>query len=335
MKILRTLTVFILIVLISVGYGFYNSEGFAHILRAHYSDVSYYYICMKLTKDEPDVIKESQRIVDYIHQNVFTGPFAVKDLPPLNNLIRGIGWCDQVSHLFIRLVEPLDVKGYLVFLNREKDGTGSSPHSVAVITPRTKDTLAYEDFIKEGVVVDALQGVIFRNSSGKEARFRDICSDDILESQQKYFSERSPSRQLYCNMGRAFLSNTPISLASRKRRQFYRYIYPFLPEKIIHLYQEMALNRWYKRSFSDEIDFLYFKARNYHIYERFGKAKGLYDIIIKKSADKKLISECLFFQGMLFYRMRKLDKAKENFEKIIKYYPDSSWFGLAQKWLQE
>jgi len=305
-------------------------------LHEHYPGVSYYYICNKLTKNEPDIARKSQILVDYIHQNVFVGPFKVEDLPPFANLIRGIGWCDQVSHLFIRLIEPLDIRGYLVFLNAEKDGTGSSPHSIAVITLKNKKILPYEEFIKEGVVIDILQGVIFKNSSGREAAFSDICARDVLDSQRKYFTENpSLSYDIYCNKGTPFLSNTPISLDNKKRRIFYKYIYPLLPEKAIYFYQDMVLNLFYKRYYKRELDFLYFKARNYHIYERFHEANKLYGIIIHKSTDVKIISECLFLQGMVFYRIKDFKSAKKSFEEIVKNYPNSPWVKLAQDWLDQ
>ncbi|MFA5142559.1 MAG: tetratricopeptide repeat protein [Candidatus Omnitrophota bacterium] len=332
----KYIILFFAVVFIGAACYIYNSFFFANLLYQHYPGVSYYYIAKKVTKGEPDIIKKSQMLVDYINQNVFTGPFPVKDLPPISNLIRGVGWCDQVSHLFLRLIGPLDVRGYLVFLNRSRDGTGASPHSIAVITPNTKEALGYDDMIKQGVIVDVMQGVIFKNENGGDATFGDVCARNILESQRKYFTGNPGIRyDIYCNKAGIFLYNTPISMASQKRQLFYKYFYSRLPEWAIRLYQDMTLDRWYRRRYPKELGFLYYKARNYHIYERFGEAIKLYDIVIEKTAEKEVAAKCLFFKGMALYRMGRIDAARKEFEKAIKDYPDSPWSSPAGEWLRK
>ncbi|MBL7156897.1 MAG: hypothetical protein ISS92_01910 [Candidatus Omnitrophica bacterium] len=310
-----------------------NNHFFILQLYRHYNGISFYYIATKLTRGESDVLRKLQILVDYVQQNVFNGHFETQDLPPLENLIRGIGWCDQDAHLYVRLIQPLDIRGYLFFL---RNTAGASPHSVAVITPKTKRKLIeYSEIIKEGWVVDAEQGVIFKNKSGQPATFQDIASGNALNSQDKYFIKGVNEYSYYSNEARIFLSNTPISFDNRKRQFFYKYIFPFLPDKVIHIYQNLLLNKWYSKLFKEKNDFLYYKARNYHIYERFSEARKLYETIISTSKDKTMISKCLFFEGMTYFRQKRFDYAKKKFESIIKNYSNSPWFPLAQKWLLE
>ena len=104
----------------------------------HYNGISFYHIATRLTKDKMDTLSKMQALIEYLKENVFTGHFETQDLPPLENLIRGIGWCDQSAHLYLRLIEPLDIRGYLFFL---RNSAGASPHSAAVVTPKTKRRL--------------------------------------------------------------------------------------------------------------------------------------------------------------------------------------------------
>ncbi|MFH0789203.1 MAG: hypothetical protein V2B13_16520, partial [Pseudomonadota bacterium] len=288
-----------------------------------------------MTKDEPDILKKAQILVDYIHQNVFMVALELEDKSELDNLIRGVGVCDQVSKIFIRLTEPLDLRGYLVSFNAKRDGTGISPHSIAVITPKTISSQDYSNLIKEGIVVDVLQGVIFKNKSGKGANFADLSSKNVLNSQRQYFPKPVNYRR-YGNKAKIDLINIPISQDRPETRFFFQYIFPILPEKILYFYQDMILKRLFDGNSKSEIDFLYYKARNYHIYGRFNDAIPLYEMIIQKSHDRIRLSACLFFEGMIYYRQKKYDKAQEKLE-VAGYggHYVTVWAELARDWLKQ
>jgi len=340
MKI-RPVSIFLALTL-ALSIGFYFLVKNTYFLYTHYNGISFYYIATKLTGNEKNTLKKLEILLSYMKENVFCGGgFQVKDLPPLENLIRGLAWCDQASHLYLRLLEPLDIRGYLLFLNDKKDGTGSSPHSVAAITIGRKDMLDFPSITRHGVIVDGEQGVLFKNTSGESATFSDICDHDILESQRKYFIEGANWYDLYCNKARVFLSNTPISKDNLRRRIFYRLIFPLIPEKLIHIYQDMVMDKYHGETFigdldlAKEIDFRYFKARNYHIYGRFEEADELYSYVIENSSDDTMKSGCLFFKGMMGFSAGEFEKAEKDFKKITERYPGSAWAPLAGKWLQK
>lgn len=316
------------LVIFLAGYLLYSSDLFSNILYNHYPGVTYYHICSKVTRGEKDMIKKLELLADYIHANVYVGDFGVRDWPPLDNLVRGVGWCDQSAHLFLRLVEPLDLRGYLVFLNSASDGTGSSPHSVAVVTPDTDDILEYDEFIKKGVIVDTLRGVLFRNGSGLPANFGDICSGDIEELQKHWFTDNPAlGKELYCNKGRAFLSNTPLHRDSRKRRLFYRLFFDFLPDVAFYLYQDITLERCYKKWYPE--NFAYFRARNYHVCRRFEDAIKFYNEYINNGTDEWFIAKSLFFRGIAYWRMNDNVSAMYSFREMVRRCPRSPWTKLA------
>ena len=324
------------ILFISFFYLFYNSSFFARSLYSHYNGITYWHVSNEITGGEDDYIKKLVALNDYVHQNVVRGDyFEVQDLTPLEVLTRGIGFCDQVAHLYIRLIEPLDIRGYLIFLRENPDGTGASPHSVALLTSQTKLRLhKFSDIAAEGIIVDPYQGVIYKNSFGNPATFADICSGDIPESQNKYFNDNI-THDLYCNEGQIFLSNTPLSQDSRKRRIFYRYILPVLPKSAIYVYQDLVMDKYYGKIFDERSEFLYFKARNYHVYNRLSEAQKIYEAIVSTSTNDELVAKSLFFGGLAYMQAGESDKARKKFEIIIKDHADSPWLSIAERWLPE
>jgi hypothetical protein len=87
---------------------------------------------------------------DYLHLTVQpVGRQA--DLGPARVLLNGQGWCDQLSDIYLRLIEPLGVRGYLAFL---RAAHGPSPHSVALITPGLSEQMDWSYLQRRAEVVD-------------------------------------------------------------------------------------------------------------------------------------------------------------------------------------
>ncbi|RJX35752.1 MAG: hypothetical protein C4525_03620 [Desulfarculus sp.] len=108
---------------------------------------------------------------DYLHLTVQpVGRQA--DLGPTRVLLGGQGWCDQISDIYLRLIEPLKVRGYLAFLQARQ---GPSPHTVALITPGLVDPQDWSYLSGHAVVVDLLHGVTYRRPGGGPAAPADIC----------------------------------------------------------------------------------------------------------------------------------------------------------------
>jgi len=108
-----------------------------------------------------------------------------------------------------------------------------------------------------------------------------------------------------------------------------------LPEKAFYIYQDMTLNRWYRRYYANKADFIYYKARNYHVCRRFEEARKLYSEYLSIGTDKKYICKSLFFKGMLDYRTKHFDESKKELETLITAYPDSPWAPLAKSCISE
>lgn len=109
------------------------------VFRALYRDFFYYYIASIVTKDKKNRINKQEAVVEYISHNVFARmdqkAYPPIDHPGLDVLVRGVGWCDQVADLFIRLLEWSGIQAFDVFLYDFKDGRWTSPHTVALAVP--------------------------------------------------------------------------------------------------------------------------------------------------------------------------------------------------------
>ena len=90
------------------------------------------------------------------------------------------------------------------------------------------------------------------------------------------------------------------------------------------------MDRFYARQYKG-MDLVYYKARNYHIYGRFDDALKLYDIVIKKSGNQEKVERAIFFEGMVFYTIKKYSEATKMFEKLINEHPGSAWNDLARE----
>ena len=63
---------------------------------------------------------QQEAIVEYITHNVFAQLdqeiYSAIDHSAMDVLLRGVGWCDQVSDLFIRLIEWENIRAFDIFL---------------------------------------------------------------------------------------------------------------------------------------------------------------------------------------------------------------------------
>ena len=183
---------------------------------------------------------------------------------PVRELIRGQAFCNHMAGIYIRLIEGLDVRGYLVFLRNAK---GKSPHSVAYITPghSRREVAAYLQ--SQATVVDLAEGVTFVALQGGPAGPRRICRMDFV-----------PDRNLltwrwYCNPPKIVHANRPISEAPAVKRWFLKRVVGHVPENWLRTYLKLAfwLDPWLSRP-----ERRYYLARIGHLFFRLKEARRRY-----------------------------------------------------------
>lgn len=208
---------------------------------------------------------------DYLHLAVQpVGRQA--DLGPARVLVGGQGWCDQLSDIYLRLIEPLKVRGYLAFLQAEK---GPSPHSVALITPGRSELMDWSYLQRRAEVVDPYHGVTYRRPGGGPAAPADICRGRY----QPRLSQVRP--EWFCREPRIHLVNQPRDFWPLPQRWLWR-AWRLLPPA-----WEAELVRLGVRRLQglEQGQRAYLLARVEHILLRLGPARLAYQAVERRFPD--------------------------------------------------
>ena len=326
-----------------------------------YGGFSIYHISNIVTEGRGDQFLKQEALLDYIYQNVTPevdpGTYPVIDQPPIELLIRGVGWCNQVSSLYVLMLEPLDIRGFGLVLTKVDGDRWVSPHTLAVVVPKGVSEEAYRQMhpnygpyqikgrtpstpegMNTGTVVDPSYGVLFKTPDNQPATLGDLCSQNIHSSQIKLIKNinKVHGQELFCNQVELCWANTPISEYKEWRGRICNYIYPILPKWAIHLFQDLVLLKVYSPLYKGPA-YTYIKARNYHLYERFDEAIENYNEVIEKTSDKETVIASTFWKGMIYFRKKEFHKAGKIFESIIEDHPANPKIGFAiaaARWLK-
>ncbi len=189
-------------------------------------------IVRQIPQDKRNIATELEFINRYIYLNV--RPYGtIRDDGASWMLLYGEAWCDSVANIFIQLIAPLNIRGYLVFL---KSPDGLSHHSVAYCTPGDSSIRDVEYLQRKAVVVDSQNGVIYRTEKNIFASPAQIGND--LANIPEHLSDH---RQYYRERPTIFFHNQPISTQPSFQRWFYRNIFPRIPESWIKGYIRISL----------------------------------------------------------------------------------------------
>lgn len=78
-------------------------------------ELVYKVIASKVTKGAITDREKALRLMSYVATHL-SRPTDIVDVHPLNDLIRGVGWCDQQANTLITLARKCGIKGHLIFL---------------------------------------------------------------------------------------------------------------------------------------------------------------------------------------------------------------------------
>jgi hypothetical protein len=176
------------------------------------------------TRDQANLDRRLAAIRDYV--NLTVNPKGkVADLGPVRVLINGQGWCDQVSDIYVRLIEPLNVSGLVAALRRPD---GVSPHTLVYLVPdnnqwRNLSTLRKRvvQLQKTARVIDPMYGFEYRDKSGGFATPQQICRKDVAPNPIMRLNS------LFCQNPRFIMVNQPQKDAFILKRLFYENIFEY------------------------------------------------------------------------------------------------------------
>ena len=145
-------------------------------------------LCYRIVADKVanNLIFEEQKVLslcDWVHKNVVPRDFAGAciDIDPCNDMIRGIGWCDQQSNTLITLARKQGMLGQLIFL---RGYTPVSTHSVCAIFLDGKFR-----------IFDPYFNAVYRHKETQEiATFQQLQDDFDAYIEPKLIKEQEPGQ---------------------------------------------------------------------------------------------------------------------------------------------
>lgn len=279
MRFFRLSLLVILLAVVAVGVWSWKSDWLSRLMLSHSVGFAYRAVSLAVLEKLPKDASLDERLVairDYVCLTVQpTG--RVGDFGPTRVLINGQGWCDQVSDIYIRLIEPLNVRGYLMALLQPDN---LSPHSLVYLTPDSPgwgDLAGAQKNLDKiqavAMVVDPQNGLTFRKKDGSVAHPPDICKKDFADNpiRAKAF--------LFCRNPDILMINQPSRDQGAIKRFFYAEVLPLLPKSLHKSYLRLAYALGQKKREPGEREYL--SARIDHVFFDLEQARAGYEKVIK------------------------------------------------------
>jgi len=106
------------------------------------------------------------------------------------------------------------------------------------------------------------------------------------------------------------------------------YLPSFLRNVFFYAFQEMYFIK-VRKDFKSDNEFLYFKARNYHLTGRVDKAENLYNEILNKDGNELLTDRTSFFLAILLEDNNRDNEAIVVLTDLINNPKNSNWLPYA------
>ena len=314
-----------------------------------YKELSYRLVAERAIGDAMGAEQIASRLNEFISERTYPGGGPALDTYAWNDLVRGIGWCDQVSWMLGTLLSTENIRGRLVALGgRISDSGEPVGHVMAEV---------YLD--DDWRLFDPLFGLKFMTPDGQLATLADVSADLRLVTSQPRVRALPPEarhrlEQIYEALftgesARAPLRGEPVMNARRPSRlramaqtalemtwrlfgawgarAWQDLYFALLPQSMPALDANQPGNRPVLHTSADDPAlFLYYRARNYHLYERTDLAERAYDELIARHSASSYAEKSAYFLGRLKLRLRRDPAAAmAQFTAFLDTYPESAW----------
>jgi tetratricopeptide (TPR) repeat protein len=284
-------------------------------------------------EDKPSII---EIYFDFVYNNIFPGMGeSPVDKGALNTLVRGIGWCDQQAFVLNDLCSYQHIEAARLDLQTH--------HSVSLILVESKFDVERP---LSGGIFDPLNGIIFKDESGKVAEYEDLHTKNKRFRSLAGANYDRKTGQDYLNYFRHELPKKltyPRSMEVDNWRKVIRKavkIYHLLGANIyFNLYQDAYLSMskeqaWALFDLSLPDTRLYYRARCYQLVGRFQKAAKTYARLIKQFPDSEFTERSCVFRAASLMKLKKWDEARKAIEEFNDQYPSSPWKSVGQSYLE-
>lgn len=247
------------------------------------------------------------------HLFVFSGYNPITENPlksPLNILIRGIGWCDRQSYVFIKLLEEINVKGRLIFLYRMN--TRESNHSVSEIF-----------FNNQWIMYDPLYAQVYKNKN----------TNQYLSVQEIHELVTSNRQNLIVNT--VITNIADLDLYSGKhiihsynnithKKEFFVSVIESYNSIFGKFFRGTFQNSYFSRyKHSDSQDDLYRKAKMHYFIGRYKKAREIFSNIIETNQLSQQYIDSLLWGSINLLKLKKHNESISMLEQLEN--TDSKW----------
>lgn len=296
-----------------------------------YRELAYRVISDRVTAGAESEMEKADALLNYMSTHeyaptVHAGGYAPGmesrpvDATVMNDLVRGIGWCDQQAWGLATLLAKQEIPGTLLML---RGNTPVSHHSVAEVY-----------LSGEWRILDPFYAVTFVRPNGDLATFDDLQHPEQLASDRRGAIEAYQPDffdDYYFSM---FAPDHPPTrwapLTSSKdvtRRIITRGVDLYegvFGRAFAHPFQDAWLLR---QRYDTEDAKLFFRARHYHLFFRQERALALYARLTTEYPNSSYVEDALYFEAHLRLGMGQWAEAARTFEALL-----SSRFGATTKW---
>jgi hypothetical protein len=321
----------------------------ASVREYTYKELSYRLVTDRVISDHRDPEEIAVRLNQFVDDSTYPGGGSPLDTHAWNDLLRGIGWCDQDTWMLGTLLATREIPGRMVFLNSDDDKVA---HTMAEV---------YLD--GEWRLFDPLYGLVFRAVDGRLASLPEVSANlDLVRANPRVRALPADARRKLEEFYEALLVSesarnpgrwAPLTDAKRASRaraavqsvldamwaivgtwgahRFQDLYLELLPEPMAALDTSLPGygNRPVMRTEQeDPALFLYYRARNYHLYNRVERAEALYREIVVTYPTSTYAEKGAYFLGDLDVD-RNPGAAVIQLEQFLKTYPASAWRPLA------
>jgi TolA-binding protein len=291
-----------------------------------YREVSYQYLADRLTSGASSDAERAVRLFDFVHGQVNVVGAPVVDDNPWNDLVRGIGWCDQQSWDLATLLSKQGIHARFAML---RTASGVSPHTVAEVKLGERWAL-----------FDPLNGLYYRKPDGTFATLEEVTGEPALIAQE------SKIRQLPSGVRETFLGSVsnfyPMgqeptrwsSLLLKKNRsrgqrivnRAIQVVVGALGKPFAHAYQDL----YYATEGADgrSAEALLRRARNYHLYGRHAKAERTYRLLLERFPHRSQAEDAQFYLAAALTDLGRHAESLAQLKTLEARAPASKWNAL-------
>jgi TolA-binding protein len=255
------------------------------------------------------------RLHEYVYLNV-RSPRNMRKLDDsaADTLIRGYGYCDPSSLVFVRLAEEIGLDARMLFL---WDDHGNSPHTVAEV---------YLD--GDWRVFDTLYYVAPVRPDGEEATAQDIAEHPedlgVSRNDPEWFARARPVYEVPPSWLDTLLSG----LAHRIVYAMPDWLTDALQDAYLRLPMRTYENPGYFERPSAPDTLLYLKARHLQIFGRVADAEAAYQELFKRYPDSSYVDDAHYSQALMLLTVaHQPAAAAAELATLRTQYPDSGWVG--------